>query len=176
MPAGVEDTNALALAPNIIAAQLRRPLAKPQRTYITGRSMGEHVASATVKAETLAAVNRYRFHAALPMFEAVADVELFNRFNDMQVAAQTFAGVPDRAFVNWADVHDQISSSLFASFPTATSPTIPNITTANARNLSRVLKTQREASSPCLLRVLNNSAAFVLLAAALAVTASSMAS
>lgn len=67
--AGVEDTNALVLAFGTVAVQNCRPLAAPVRTYITGRSMGGHIATA-VEAETLAtAVNNTattlpRYHAA----------------------------------------------------------------------------------------------------------------
>ena len=46
--AGVEDTNSLALAFNAIAVQNGRPLAAPVRIYITGRSMGGHIAAAAV--------------------------------------------------------------------------------------------------------------------------------
>ena len=139
--AGVEDTNALALAFNAIAVQNGRPLLKPTRTYITGRSMGGHIAAAAVEAETLAtAVNKYRYHAALPMCGVMADVELFNRFAGMQVAAQALAGRPDQPFANWADVQAQVSSSLFTSFPTAASPTMPIVTTAKGAQFASVLK------------------------------------
>ena len=139
--AGVEDTNSLALAFNAIAAQNGRPLANPTRTYITGRSMGGHIAAAAVEAETLAtAVNKYRYHAALPMCGVMADVELFNRFAGMQVAAQALAGVPDQPFAKWADVQAQVSSSLFTSFPTAASPTLPIITTTKGAQFASVVK------------------------------------
>ena len=139
--AGVEDTNALALAFSAIAAQNGRPLAKPARTYITGRSMGGHIAAAAVEAETLAtAVNKYRYHAALPMCGVMADVELFNRFAGMQVAAQALAGVPDQPLTKWADIQAQVSNSFFTSFPTAASPTLPIITTAKGAQFASVVK------------------------------------
>lgn len=139
--AGVEDTNALALAFNRIAGQNGRPLAAPVRTYITGRSMGGHIAAAAVEAETLAtAINKVRYHAALPMCGVMADAELFNRFAGMQVAAQALAGVADQPFAKWADVQAQVSSSLFISFPTAASPTLPIITTAKGTQFASVVK------------------------------------
>ena len=46
--AGVEDTNALALAFNDIAAANKRPLAQPGKFYIMGHSMGGHVTAAAV--------------------------------------------------------------------------------------------------------------------------------
>ena len=141
MRAGVEDTNSLALAFNAIAAQNGRPLAKPARTYITGRSMGGHIAAAAVEAETLqTAVNKYRYHAALPMCGVMADVELFNRFAGMQVAAQALAGVADQPFAKWADVQAQVSSSFFTSFPTTASPTLPIITTVKGAQFASVVK------------------------------------
>ena len=131
MRAGVEDTNALTRAFNIITEQNGRPLAKPVRTHITGRSMGGHVAAAAVEAEKLvAAVNKYRYYAALPMCGVMSDFELFNRCAGMQVTTQTLAGEPDQAFAKWADVQGLLSSSFFTSFPTAASPTVPIITTA----------------------------------------------
>lgn len=139
--AGVEDTNALALAFTRIAAQNGRPLAAPLRTYITGRSMGGHIAAAAVEAETLATANhKVRYHAALPMCGVVADAELFNRFAGMQVAAQALAGVPSHPFAKWADVQAQVSSSFFTSFPTAASPSLPIITTAKGAQFASVVK------------------------------------
>ncbi len=139
--AGLEDTNALALAFNHIAAQNGRPLAAPVRTYITGRSMGGHIAAAAVERETLAtAVNKVRYHAALPMCGVMADAELFNRFAGMQVAALALAGVPNQPFSQWADVQDKVTSSLFTSFPTAASPTLPIVTTAKGAQFASVVK------------------------------------
>ena len=139
--AGVEDTNALALAFNSIAAQNGRLLAAPRRTYITGISMGGHIAAAAVEAETLAtAVNKVRYHAALPMCGVMADVELFNRFAGMQAAAQALAGVPDQPLAKWADVQARVSSSLFTSFPTAASPSLSIITTAKGAQFASVVK------------------------------------
>ncbi len=139
--AGVEDTNALALAFTSIAAQNGRPLAAPVRTYITGRSMGGHIAAAAVEAETLAtAVNKVRYHAALPMCGVMADAELFNRFAGMQVAAQALAGVPSHPVAQWAGVQAQVSSSLFTSFPTSASPSLPIITTAKGAQFASVVK------------------------------------
>ena len=139
--AGVEDTNALALAFNSIAAQNGRPLAAPVRTYITGVSMGGHITAAAVEAETLAtAVHKVRYDAALPMCGVMADVELFNRFAGMQVAAQVLAGVPDQPIAKWADVQPQVSSMLFTSFPTAASPSLPIVTTAKGAQFASVVK------------------------------------
>lgn len=139
--AGVEDTNALALAFNSIAAQNGRPLGKPVRTYITGISMGGHIAAAAVELETQAtAINKVAYHAALPMCGVVADVELFNRFTGMQVAALALAGVPNQPVAKWADVQSAVTSSLFTSFPTAASPSLPIITTTQGAQFASVVK------------------------------------
>ena len=139
--AGVEDTNALALAFTSIAAQNGRPLAAPVRTYITGRSMGGHIAAAAVERETLAtAVNKVQYHAALPMCGVMAGADLFNVFAGMQVAAQALAGVPNQPFAKWAEVQAQVSASLFTSFPTAASPGLPIITTAKGAQFASVVK------------------------------------
>ena len=139
--AGVEDTNALVLAFNAIAAQNGRPLATPVRTYITGRSMGGHIAAAAVEAETLATANhKVRYHAALPMCGVMADAELFNRIAGMQAAAQALAGVPSHPFAKWAEVQAQVSSSLFTSFPTTASPSLPIVTTAKGAQFASVVK------------------------------------
>lgn len=139
--AGIEDTNALALAFNAIAAQNGRPLAAPVRTYITGRSMGGHIAAAAVERETLTtAVNKVNYHAALPMCGVMAGADLFSIFAGMQVAAQALAGVPGHPFAQWADVQTQVSSSLFTSFPTAASPTLPIVTTAKGSQFASVVK------------------------------------
>ncbi len=139
--AGIEDTNALALAFNAIAAQNGRPLATPVRTYITGRSMGGHIAAAAVERETLAtAINKVQYHAALPMCGVMAGADLFNVFAGMQVAAQTLGGVPSHPFAKWTEVQPQVSSSLFTSFPTAASPTLPIIATAKGAQFASVVK------------------------------------
>ena len=139
--AGVEDTNALAMAFTSIAAQNGRTLAAPVRTYITGRSMGGHIAAAAVERETLAtAVNKVQYHAALPMCGVMADAELFNVFAGMQVAALNLAGIPSYPFAKWAEVEKLVSNNLFTSFPTTASPTLPIATTAKGAQFASVVK------------------------------------
>lgn len=77
--AGVEDTNALALAFTRIAAERGRPLAAPRKIFITGISMGGHIVAAAVQAETQAtAVNEVRYDGAMPLCGVLGDIELFN--------------------------------------------------------------------------------------------------
>ncbi|MEO6626765.1 MAG: alpha/beta hydrolase, partial [Burkholderiaceae bacterium] len=72
--AGVEDTNALALAFNEIAERNGRRLARPTKTFIYGRSMGGHVAAAAIEQETLAtARNKFVYDGALPTCAVLDD-------------------------------------------------------------------------------------------------------
>jgi hypothetical protein len=115
--AGVEDTNALALAFNNIAAANGRPLAAPDRIYITGHSMGGHVTGAAIEAEAQAtAKNKVRYHGAVPMCGVMGDAELFNRFAGMQVTAQALAGVPSYPTNKWSEIRDLVTSTLFSTY------------------------------------------------------------
>ncbi len=116
--AGVEDTNALALEFNRIAAANSRPLAAPGKMFIIGHSMGGHIAAAAVEDETWAtARNKVRYQGAVPMCGVMGDTELFDAFGAMQVTAQALAGVPGYPVERWADVSGMVTSTLFTSFP-----------------------------------------------------------
>lgn len=122
--AGVEDTNALALAFNRIAEAAGRPLAAPERIYIIGHSMGGHIAGAAVEAETLeTAVNKVAYHGAVPMCGVMGDTELFDTFAAVQVAAQVLAGVPDHPTADWTGIVGPVTATLFSSFPNPAAPT-----------------------------------------------------
>ena len=91
--------------------------------------------------ETLAtAINKVRYHAALPMCGVMADAELFDRFAGMQIAALALAGLPNQPFAQWAEVQGMVSSIFFTSFPTAASPTLPIVTTAKGAQFASVVK------------------------------------
>lgn len=122
--AGVEDTNALALEFNQIAAARGRPLPNPTKTYITGHSMGGHITAAAIEAETLAtARNKKRYDGAVPMCGVMGDTALFDTFAAMQVSAQALAGVPNHPFTGWGDIAGAVTNTLFATFPSQASPT-----------------------------------------------------
>jgi hypothetical protein len=92
--AGVEDTNALALA---FAQITGRP--QPAKYYVTGRSMGGHIAAAVVEEETLTrARNRVAYAASLPMCGVMADSELLDYFLAFNIAAHAIAGMPPQTF------------------------------------------------------------------------------
>ena len=117
--AGVEDTNALALAFNSIATANGQALPAPTRLYITGHSMGGHITGAAIEDEAYAtARNKVRYHGAVPMCGVMGDVELFNRFAGMQVTAQALAGVPSYPTDKWSEIQGLVTSTLFTSFPT----------------------------------------------------------
>ena len=125
--AGVEDTNALALAFNQIAVQNGHPLLPPTRIYAFGNSMGGHIVAAAIEAETLAtARNKVRYDGALPMCGVLGDTELFDHFAAYQLAAQQLAGLPATSFPtsNWAAISGDVRMSLFGS-TTAYVPSSP---------------------------------------------------
>jgi pimeloyl-ACP methyl ester carboxylesterase len=118
--AGVEDTNALALAFVNIAKQNGRTLAAPTRVYIIGHSMGGHVSAAAVEAETIATANhKVTYHGAVPMCGVVGDTELFNYFGGYQTAAQLLANVPATSWPvsNWAQIVTSVQAALFTTYP-----------------------------------------------------------
>ena len=121
---GVEDTNALALAFNTIAAANGRTLAAPTKRYITGVSMGGHIAGAAIERETqLYARNKVRYDGAVPMCGVMGGTELFNQFAAVQVTAQAIAGLPNYATDKWSDISTRVTGTLFSSFPTPAAPT-----------------------------------------------------
>lgn len=123
--AGVEDTNALALAFNRIAKANGRPLPKPRKVYITGHSMGGHVTGAAIELETLlTARNKVRYDGAVPMCGVMGGSQLFNYFSAYQIAAQEFAGFPAQSYPmeTWSSFAPQVRAALFTTFssvPTA---------------------------------------------------------
>lgn len=97
--AGVEDTNALALAFTDIAAENGRTLAEPTKYYITGASMGGHVTAAAVERETLDTANNVvEYSAAAPFCGVVGDTELFNYFGGYNLSLFALAGEPADSF------------------------------------------------------------------------------
>ena len=119
--AGVEDTNALALNFNKIAADKGRVLAVPGKIFITGISMGGHITAAAIEAEAQTnAINKVRYSGAVPMCGVVGDTELFNYFAGYQVAAQQLANVPITKFpvADFATLAPAIQSALWTTFPT----------------------------------------------------------
>ena len=122
--AGVEDTNALALAFNAIANANGRQLATPARIYITGHSMGGHITAAAIEAEAaLTARNKVKYSGAVPMCGVVGDTELFNEFAAMQVTAQALAGLPNHPTERWSEIATQVTGTLFTTYPSAPTPT-----------------------------------------------------
>jgi hypothetical protein len=118
--AGVEDTNALALEFNKIAAANSRTLSTPTKYYITGHSMGGHITGAAIEAEAAAtANNKVAYNGAVPMCGVMGDTELFNTFAAMQLAAQAVAGLPSYPTNKWSEISGQVTSALFSTFTAA---------------------------------------------------------
>ena len=138
---GVEDTNALALEFTKIAAKNARPLAAPTRNYITGFSMGGHIAAAAIEDEAKnTAINKVTYNGAVPMCGVMGDTALFDQFAAIQVAAQSLAGVPNYPTDKFAEVIGLVTSSLFTSFPSAAAPQAQITTTPAGAKFASVLK------------------------------------
>lgn len=96
---GVEDTNALALAFTDIAAENGRVLAEPDKYYITGVSMGGHVAGAAIELETQQTANNFVPYAgAAPMCGVMGDTALFDYFTAYTLSLFEIAGVGADSF------------------------------------------------------------------------------
>jgi len=149
--AGVEDTNALALAFNDIAKANGRTLAAPSKTYIIGVSMGGHIAGAAVDEENIAtANNKVRYNGAVPMCGVLGDTELFDYFTAYQLAAQKEAGIPATSWpvTNWAEIQPQVLSKLFSSFPIAPTPTAAAVPTAQGQQLKTIVQNLTGGARP----------------------------
>ena len=124
--AGVEDTNALTLAFNKIAAANGRNLSAPTRSYLFGRSMGGHITAAAIEDEALAtARSKVRYDGAVPMCGVLGDTELFDYFAALQLAAQQLAGLPATKFpaTHWATLAADVRTTLFNSPTSFATPT-----------------------------------------------------
>jgi hypothetical protein len=118
--AGVEDTNALALAFSKLAAQRGVVLAQPQTVFIAGVSMGGHIAAAAVERETLATARHVqRYAGAMPLCGVMGDTELFSFSGAYLFAAMQLAGLPARSypFSGWAELAPSVKDALFSSYP-----------------------------------------------------------
>ena len=138
---GVEDTNALALEFTKIAAKNARTLAAPTRTYITGFSMGGHIAAAAIEDEAkTTAINKVSYNGAVPMCGVMGDTALFDQFAAIQVTAQALAGVPSYPTDKFSEVIGLVTGALFTSFPSPAAPQAQITTTAQGAKFASVLK------------------------------------
>src|SRR5690625_4525732 len=138
--AGVEDTNALALAFPYITG-----LNAPSKTYITGHAMGGRVAAAAVEAEAQATAQiRLSYAGSVPMCGVTADAVQFEYLTDFTFAAQHLAAeedpnldFPDRPATNFNA--DTITGLLWTTPPTRTTPGVLNEQGLKLQNLVRQL-------------------------------------
>lgn len=141
--AGVEDTNALALAFTDIARRNGRTLAAPSKTYIIGTSMGGHVTAAAVDEENIAtANNKIRYAGAVPMCGVLGDTELYDYFAAYQAAAMQEAGTPATGWPvqNWPTLGPQVQAKLFSSFPGGATPGAQALPTEQGMRLKRIVE------------------------------------
>jgi pimeloyl-ACP methyl ester carboxylesterase len=139
--AGVEDTNALALEFTRIASANSRPLTAPTKIFITGHSMGGHITAAAIEDEAYAtARNKVRYNGAVPMCGVMGDTELFDTFGAMQVSALALAGAPNYPTARWSEIQGLVTSTFFATFPSATAPQAQITTTAIGAKYASVLQ------------------------------------
>lgn len=123
--AGVEDSNALALAFRRIAQQNGRTLAEPTRRYIVGHALGGHVAAAAVERETAQrARHQVRYDGALSMCGALGGSALADYFAAYETAVHALA---KRPITSWpvSDLmvaRPLLTSALFTRFPSQTTP------------------------------------------------------
>ncbi len=104
---GVQDTHDLTTHFNGLVRQ-------PERTYITGASMGGHVTAASIEQYPTA------YDGAMPICGVVGDYELFDFFLDYMLSAQTLAGLDAQfpAPPEWSTTTvPQITSNLAAAWP-----------------------------------------------------------
>jgi hypothetical protein len=123
--AGVEDTNALALAFNTLTASHGVVLAAPTKLFISGVSMGGHIAAAAIERETLASARHVvRYAGAMPLCGVMGDTELGSFFGAYQFAAMQLANQPARHFpvLGWAELMPGVKSALFTDFPKQRTP------------------------------------------------------
>lgn len=149
--AGVEDTNALALAFNELARANGRAVSAPSKIYITGVSMGGHVTAAAVDEENIrTAVNKVRYAGAVPMCGVLGDTELYDYFAAYQTAAQQEAGMPATAFptADWATVGPQVQAKLFTSFPGGSTPTAAAVPSAQGLRLKSIVQNLTGGTRP----------------------------
>lgn len=122
--AGVEDTNRLANNFNAITTAAGRTLAAPGRIYITGHSMGGHITGAAIEAEAAAtAINKVKYHGAVPMCGVMGDTELFNQFTAVQVTAQALTGQASVPVAQWSTISAGVTAALFTTFPSVPTAT-----------------------------------------------------
>ncbi|HYF59054.1 MAG TPA: alpha/beta hydrolase [Burkholderiaceae bacterium] len=138
--AGVEDTNALALAFTRIARENGRTLEEPTRRFVTGHSMGGHVAGAAVERETIErARHRVRYDGAVPMCGVMGDTALYDGFAAYQSAALRLAGIPVTELPprDWATIAPTLRARYFSTFPNGTTP---GVLTPEGEKLRQVAK------------------------------------
>lgn len=130
---GVQDTHALATRFNGVVG-------KPDRTYLTGASMGGHI--------TAVSIEQYpRFYdGAMPICGVLGDYELFDYFLDFNVAAQQL-GVGDSVFPVGSDYLSVTVPQIKANLE-AVPNGWPNLLNADGQNLKNLTELRSGGDRP----------------------------
>ena len=113
--AGIEDTNELALAFQGLAKANGVKLDPPQQYFISGTSMGGHIAEAAVEKETRSdAIHQVRYSGALPMCAASSDV--FDYYAAYHQAVVKLSGLAGNARP-WPELSPLARDAMFSVFP-----------------------------------------------------------
>lgn len=138
--AGIEDTNALVLAFNTLTGK-----GIPSKIYITGHSMGGHIAAAAIEEETYAtARNKVQYAGSVPMCGVTGDTFEFDYLTNFTFAAQQLAAEldPELAFTSRPATNfdaGKINAVLWTTPPTQTAPGVPTPQGIKLENLVRQL-------------------------------------
>lgn len=111
--AGIEDTNALALAFDELTGK-----GQPKKFLIMGVSMGGHIAGAAVEAETLQTVqNKVTYAASMPVCGVMDPAYEFQWLGDYNLAAAQLAGYGARTYpqADFQKLLPDIKAALFTS-------------------------------------------------------------
>lgn len=140
--AGVEDTNVLALAFNDITAENGLILPEPTKRYITGVSMGGHIAGAAIERETAETANNFvPYDGAAPMCGVMGDTELFDYFAGYALALYELAGVGATRFpVSEAEAAEKVAVARELLWTNYSASQAANTLTAQGQPLFPILQ------------------------------------
>jgi hypothetical protein len=130
---GVQDTHALATRFNGIVG-------KPDRTYMTGASMGGHITAVSIEQHPTL------YDGAMPICGVLGDYELFDYFLDFNVAAQQL-GVGDSVFPVGPDYLTATVPEIKASLEGVPGGW-PNVLNADGQNLKNLTELRSGGDRP----------------------------
>jgi len=141
--AGVEDTNKLANQFVDLVAAGGRTVAAPTKIYITGHSMGGHVAAAAVEEETYAtAANKVQYNGSVPMCGVTGDTYQFEYLMHFTFAAQHLAAEENEALALTSRPATNFNADAINAVLWETVPALgtPGVTTAQGDKLAGIVR------------------------------------